>query len=176
MPRFVVATTAAHTSFLTAMDELAGEGRTGDDSMVGHDLAAWGGRWHDPDSFAAYVEQVRAEATDEPAPGRVACTTLWWVEGVEWLGRLSIRHDLIPRLEEVGGHIGYDVRPSRRREGHATRMLAEALPIARGLGIDRALVTCDHDNVASRRTIERNGGVLADRRGVKLRFWIDTVG
>jgi predicted acetyltransferase len=46
-----------------------------------------------------------------------------------------------------------------RRRGHATAMLRQALPIARGLGIDRALVTCDVDNVASRKVIERNGGV-----------------
>jgi predicted acetyltransferase len=36
------------------------------------------------------------------------------------------------------------------------------------------LVTCDDDNVASRRVIEANGGRLEDVRGHKLRFWVPT--
>ena len=99
-------------------------------------------------------------------------TELWWVEGEEFLGRIAIRHRLTPALLEVGGHIGYDVRPSARRRGHATEMLRQALGIARGLGIDRVLVTCDVDNVGSRTVIERNGGVFEDERAGKLRFWI----
>ena len=53
-------------------------------------------------------------------------------------------------------------------------MLRAVLPMARELGIDRALVTCDHDNVASRKVIEACGGQLEDQREKKLRFWIST--
>jgi predicted acetyltransferase len=53
-------------------------------------------------------------------------------------------------------------------------MLRASLPTARDLGIDRVLVTCDHDNAASRKVIEACGGVFDDRRAEKLRFWIDT--
>jgi predicted acetyltransferase len=53
-------------------------------------------------------------------------------------------------------------------------MLAAALPIARALGIDRVLVTCDADNVGSQRTIEKNGGAFEDQRANKLRYWIPT--
>jgi predicted acetyltransferase len=74
----------------------------------------------------------------------------------------------------MGGHIGYDIRPSARRRGHATAMLAAALPVARSLGIGPALLTCDEDNTASRRVIEANGGVVEDKRGGKLRYWIPT--
>jgi predicted acetyltransferase len=52
----------------------------------------------------------------------------------------------------------YDVRPSARRRGHATAMPAPALPVARGLGIDRVLVTCDVSNTGSRKVVEANGG------------------
>ncbi|WP_406215928.1 GNAT family N-acetyltransferase [Streptomyces canus] len=75
---------------------------------------------------------------------------------------------------EFGGHIGYVVRPGARRRGHATAMLAAALPVCRQLGIARALVTCDAGNTASRKVIEANGGEFEDRRGVKLRYWIRT--
>ena len=120
-------------------------------------------------SHLAYFDDVALRsATDEDAPrpvGHVPSTTLWWVDGGAYLGRLAIRHRLTPHLLEYGGHIGYDVRPTARRRGHATAMLAAALPVANRLGIDRALVTCDTTNVASRRVIEANGGVLEDERG-----------
>jgi hypothetical protein len=45
-------------------------------------------------------------------------------------------------------------------------MLAAALPVARSLGVDPALLTCDEDNTASRKVIEANGGVVEDNGGV----------
>lgn len=125
------------------------------------------------DRFCASLRRLRDE--DAPRPqGWVPETTLWWVDGPTWIGRLSIRHRLTPFLLDVGGHVGYVVRPSEREHGHATAMLRAALPVAAGLGIDRVLVTCDHDNHASRRVIEKAGGEREDRRGVKLRYWVAT--
>ena len=103
------------------------------------------------------------------------CTTLWWVDGETYLGRIAIRHVLNDFLLDVGGHIGYDVRPTRRREGHATAMLVGSLTWARDLGIESALVTCDDDNIGSIRVIEAAGGVLEDVRGIKRRYWVPTV-
>jgi predicted acetyltransferase len=103
---------------------------------------------------------------------------LWIVDGEpeQVIGFIAIRHALNAFLLEEGGHIGYSVRPARRGQGHATRALAMALDRAVELGIDRALVTCDDDNEPSRRTIERNGGVLEDVRRGNRRYWIDTRG
>jgi predicted acetyltransferase len=53
-------------------------------------------------------------------------------------------------------------------------MLRAALPIAHALGIDPALLTCDAGNAASRRVIERCGGVLAEQDGEVLRYWVRT--
>jgi predicted acetyltransferase len=53
-------------------------------------------------------------------------------------------------------------------------MLRAALPVARALGIDRALITCDADNVGSRKVIEHNGGVRIDERNGRLRYWVPT--
>ena len=125
--------------------------------------------------FAAYVAEKVAERDHVEDPDWVLNTNLWWVDGDEYVGRMSIRHELNEWLKEVGGHIGYDVRRSRRREGHATAMLAAALTIAHELGIEQALVTCDDDNVGSRLVIERNGGVLEDSRKGKLRYWVPTL-
>jgi predicted acetyltransferase len=156
------------------MDEFVAEGAK--DSQTAAWIGDWSGRWHEPAAFEEFVEAVILDAQeDRPRIARfVPCTTLWWVEGDDYLGRLAIRHRLNDFLLDVGGHIGYDVRPSARRQGHATAMLLGALPWARGLGIERALVTCDDDNVASIRVIEAAGGELEDVRGVKRRYWVPT--
>lgn len=178
MPRLVRPTMQVSASFIAAMAEFRAEGRGGarDHSMIGNEIREYGARWSTPDGFRAFVRWLRAQALAEtPRPdGHVPSTTLWWVDGEEYLGRLAIRHWLTPALREIGGHIGYDVRPSARRRGHATAMLREALPIARELGIDRALITCEAGNIASRTVIERNGGVLEDERDGIRRYWVAT--
>jgi len=178
MPELVVPHTGVQASFIDAMTEFAAEGRgdVRDDSMIGHDIRVNGGSWADPGVFATYVQRVVADAEPD-APrldGFVPSTTRWWVEGDTYLARIAVRHALTPWLLEQGGHIGYDVRPSARRRGHATAMLRAALPVAAGLGIDQALVTCDHDNLGSLKVIEACGGVFEDRRADKLRYWVLT--
>ncbi|SLM01651.1 MULTISPECIES: GNAT family N-acetyltransferase [unclassified Actinoplanes] len=178
MPALIAPTGRVRQSFLAAMAEFRAEGRAGpgDQSMIGREWREFGDRWPTPEGFAAYVDRLLSEPVeDTPRPeGFVPSTTLWWVDGDEYLGRLAIRHRLTPQLLDFGGHIGYDVRPSARRRGHATAMLRAALPLARALGISSALVTCDVTNVGSRRVIEANGGVFEDQRAEKLRFWVPT--
>lgn len=97
-------------------------------------------------------------------PGYVASTTLWLVEGGAFIGEVNIRHRLTPALMNFGGHIGYEVRYSECGKGYGTEMLALAMDYAAGqLGIKRALLTCDDDNIASYTVIERNGGVLENK-------------
>ncbi|HWJ09828.1 MAG TPA: GNAT family N-acetyltransferase, partial [Nocardioides sp.] len=116
------------------------------------------------------------EADRAPDPGGVRCTYRWIVEGDRVLGGIALRHELDDFLLRVGGHIGYGIRPSARRRGLATWALGRMLDEARGLGLDRVLVTCAEGNVASARTIERQGGVLEDVRDTELgrarRYWI----
>ncbi len=166
-----------HRSFLEAMEEFATEGRgcAGDDSMIGYEIRSYGSSWSKLEGFSDYLRRLATESdTRQVRPGRVPSTTFWWVAGEEYLGRIAIRHRLNDWLLEVGGNIGYDVRPSARRRGHATAMLQAVLPAARALGVDPALVTCDVTNVASRKVIEHAGGVLEDERRGKLRFWVAT--
>jgi predicted acetyltransferase len=131
-----------------------------------------------PEAFAAYCTFL-LEQRDPAAPrprAYVPFTELWLAEGPQadaFLGRISLRHELTEPLLEWGGHIGYVVRPSARRRGLASAALAGMLEVCRERGIDPVLVTCDVDNVASRRTIERAGGRYEDTRLGKLRYWID---
>lgn len=165
-------------SFAAAMDEFRAEGRgsVDDRTVIGRYVREHAADLATDAAFGAFAAAIRAERhEDTPRPaGFVPATELWWVDGDVFLGRIGVRHRLTPTLLEVGGHIGYDVRPSARRRGHATEMLRRALSVARELVIDLALVTCDVDNVGSRTVIERNGGVLEDQRAGKLRFWVPT--
>jgi predicted acetyltransferase len=120
-------------------------------------------------------ERLRGADPEATRPeGIVLCDYLWITDGSEVVGFLALRHELTPWLLEEGGHIGYSVRPSRRREGHASRALDLALIRAKGLGLERVLLTCDEDNLGSRRTIENAGGVYEDSRKGKRRYWITT--
>jgi len=167
VPALVRPASRVHLSYLEAVAEFHAEGRHLElDEML----------LSDPEVFRRYVRDLLAAALPEtPRPlDRVPETHLWWVEGATFLGRLSIRHELNEQLRWEGGHIGYEVRPLARGCGHATRMLAAALPVACRLGIDPVLVTCDVPNVASRRVIERNGGRLEAEIDGKLLFWLAT--
>ncbi len=126
----------------------------------------------EPDFYLA--ELYGTALAGEWVDGYVPQTVLWWVTGDEYLGRLSIRHRLTPHLLHHGGNIGFEVRPSARRRGHAAAMLAAALPLAAAIGIDPARIDCEAGNVASRRAIERNGGVLDEERDGDLFFWVPT--
>lgn len=133
--------------------------------------------------FAAHVERLQQHAHGEELPnGWVSNSTFWLVDDGVFVGRVNIRHRLTEHLGKIGGHIGYDIRPSKRGNGYGTAMLRLALPKARERGIERVLVTCDAANIASRKIIEKNGGVLENavtdpETGTeKLRFWIESNG
>ena len=77
-------------------------------------------------------------------------------------GRAFIRHELNDFLFNVGGHIGYGVKPSYRRRGFATAILRQSLTHIHRLGVTEALGTCDEDNLGSIKVIESQGGILED--------------
>jgi predicted acetyltransferase len=129
--------------------------------------------------FQEWTDALRRQADPvlAPPPGEVHATFLWIMSDLEFLGHIDVRHELNEFLADAGGHIGYSVRPSARGAGVATWALGKALTLASELDLLHVLLTCDPDNMASRRTIESNGGVYEDCRetsiGRKLRFWID---
>ncbi|SCL24466.1 Predicted acetyltransferase [Micromonospora pallida] len=133
-----------------------------------------------PAGFAAWVARL-ADQSDRTRPleaGRVPCTYRWVVEGDQVLGGIALRHELDDFLFRVAGHIGYGIRPSARRRGLATWALGRMLDEARAVGLDRVLIACEVDNVASAKTIERCGGALEGVRDTELgatrRYWIST--
>jgi len=128
-------------------------------------------------SYLDRLERIRtgAEVIEDWAPE----TFLVAEVAGQLVGRASVRHRLTPFLARWGGHIGYAVRPAFRRRGYATEILRQALLVAREVGVQRVLVTCDDTNVGSARVIERCGGVLqnvvAAQHGTtpKRRYWFE---
>lgn len=129
------------------------------------------------DSYEAWLLQIQADLTRDEG-GFVPATTYFALMDGEVVGTLQIRHKLNDYLLNQGGHIGYGVAPSKRRQGIATAMLRQALVICDGLEIHRVLITCDRDNIASAKTIEKGGGIFENEflqvnGNIVKRYWVD---
>jgi predicted acetyltransferase len=106
-----------------------------------------------------------------------------WISDGDFCGVISLRF-LVGGLDlpaEVSGHVSYAVVPWKRRRGYAVAALTQLVPIARGLGLPRLLLTTHEDNEASRHVIEASGGVFdvaiphPDQPGKRrLLFWLTT--
>ena len=118
---------------------------------------------------------------DNIKPNKVPGNTYFAIrEGDDKIvGMINIRHKLNDYLIKRGGHIGYGVRPTERQKGYATEILSLGLKRCKELGIKKALITCDKDNIGSAKTIQKNNGILEneflDEESNKItqRYWID---
>ncbi len=163
---------ALASSYRAMIDEILGRG----EELIPFPLSFENG------DFAAFLAKLAACERGEGIPqGFVPHTTFWLVdEAGEVVAVSNLRHGLTERLRIEGGHIGYGVRPSARRRGHATEILRRTLAEARGHGISEALVTCAKDNEGSAGAIRNCGGRLdseafVEARGeVVSRYWIRT--
>jgi len=137
----------------------------------------------DAEQLAAQFEDLirRLDSAKDPAtapPGELPYEDFWLMEGDEWIGKLTLRTTITAQYLHAGGHIGYEIRPSKRRCGYGTALLRLGLEKARERGLQRVLLTCDETNIGSRRVIEANGGqlenavVVAGQAVKKLRYWI----
>ena len=172
MPALVAPTTRLHQSWLEARAEWApGETLHGHGIDPTRDLES-------ADGFAAWVAYllIQSDESVPVVPERVHATYWWIVEDDTYLGAINLRHRLNETLLHAGGHIGYGLRPSARGRHLAFWAVGEVLPVARAKGLDRVLVTCHDDNLASARTIERSGGILENvaetEYGLTRRYWI----
>jgi predicted acetyltransferase len=171
MPDLIAPTALLHTAWLEAHAEWGPGAHEDGFGLLPSDEV------DSPAGFAAWVARL-ADESDQAKPlaaGQVRCTYWWIVEGDRVLGGIALRHEFNDYVRWAG-HIGYGIRPSARRGGLATWALGWMLDEARVLGMDRVLVVCAADNVASAKTIERHGGVLEGIRdtehGPARRYWI----
>ena len=135
------------------------------------------------EKIKTWIEHCRLMENKETVPNPD------WVEAEQYmlvkkgehriLGMINFRHYLNDYLMKIGGHLGYEVRPSERGKGYAKTMLLLCLEKCREYDLDKALVTCDDDNEASKRTILACGGVFdgITKDGSKNveRYWITLI-
>ena len=176
------------TSFLEGATEFLAEKRLDSTYAVylGYDLKKLERR------FDQFLRDLTA--LNHPRPidnGWYVARVLWLIDGGQYIGQASVRPELCTDyLITYGGHIGYSIRPSQRRRGYGKKILDLALDVSREMGLKRVLITCDSDNVASRKIIEHNDGTYESsmkmtgrafraegrkptREVSKLRYWID---
>lgn len=130
--------------------------------------------YHD---FDYYLDNLELK---EPIDGLVPDSTFFLLDENRniLLGAINIRHYLNEYLLQYGGHIGDGIRPSERGKGYGTEMIRLALLECEKLGIEKVLMVCDKSNIASSKTIIKNGGILenevfAENGEINQRYWID---
>ena len=142
---------------------------------------AGGGTLERVDSVKAWLEDVKRYSNVATCPSDRVPSSLYLAirESDDTLvGMIDIRHHINhPILSTWGGHIGYSVLSSQRGKGYAKEMLRLSLHICKHLGIDKILITCDENNLASRKTILANGGIYEQSISVDgkitQRYWIN---
>jgi predicted acetyltransferase len=111
--------------------------------------------------FEDYLRRMKVLAKGENIPAdEVPRNTYFLFCGEKIIGRSEIRRTLNPELEITGGHLGADIRRSERRKGFGNLILRFTLEKAKELGLKKVLITCDKNNIASAKTIEKGGGVF----------------
>jgi predicted acetyltransferase len=115
--------------------------------------------------------------------GFIPQSEYWLVQGNEYIGAIHIRHGLTEHLENEGGNLGYEIRPSRRRQGYAKIAVKLGLKKAAALGVPKVLITCNALNIPSARTamslalelngVEADSFIMNDGRTIR-KFWFDT--
>ena len=133
-------------------------------------------RLQQAEDYESWLESVIRNKT-EASPDWVTGSVYFAIENNDIVGTIAIRDYLNESLLKSGGHIGYAIRPSKRRNGYATKMLALALEKCRKSSANKVLITCDKGNIASAKTAMKNGGVLEneiveDNGNIVKRYWI----
>jgi tagatose 1,6-diphosphate aldolase len=105
----------------------------------------------------------------DAAAGRVPAYHFWMLADpavgdppIRIVGGMGVRIGLTPEIEMYSGNIGYHVYPVARGRRFAERACRLVLPLARRHGLDRIWITCNPDNIASKRTCERLGARFVD--------------
>ena len=128
--------------------------------------------------FKTFVENSRAQETQTTNPDYSTMTTYYAFLNGRIAALISCRWQLEKgNLATIGGHIGYQTSPEFRRQGIMIRLLSFVLEQYAKRGINPVLIIACEDNIASRRTIEKAGGILENiidlEDGHRLaRYWI----
>ena len=80
----------------------------------------------------------------------------------EELGGINFRCSSTPHVERYAGHIGFAVHERHRGNRYAARSVTLLCSLAKELKFEDIWITCDPENVASRRSLELAGAKLIE--------------
>lgn len=130
--------------------------------------------------FEVWLEELEKKKSEKNLPKTYSPQTLYLAinDNDEIVGAIGIRWKQVPALMTLGGLIGYSIRPKQRRKGYASEMLKLALDKLKNTNLENVLITCKDFNIASKKVIEKNGGIFEntynniDDGYTYLRYWI----
>ena len=139
-----------------------------------------GGGLEREETFEDWMQKINDDLSEEKSKARGRVPSVLYLafrkRDKKLIGIIQIRYALNEYLYNFGGNIVDSIRPSERNKGYSTKMIALALKEAKELGIGNVLMTCNKNNVASARTIIKNGGILEnevnENNKVVQRYWI----
>lgn len=111
------------------------------------------------ESYEQWIEKINTYLKRDSV-GFVPATTYFAFIGDKIVGTIRIRHRLNEYQLKYSGHTSYGIMLPEHRKGYATEMLRLTLKKCKAFGIEKALVTCDKNNVASAGTVLKNNGVI----------------
>ncbi|WIV13723.1 GNAT family N-acetyltransferase [Proteiniborus sp. MB09-C3] len=111
------------------------------------------------ENFQDYLNDLHNYSKGSDLPqGEVVTSTFWLIDEKEVVGVVRIRH----QEKKYSGHIGYDISPDYRNRGYGSQILKLSLEKAINIGIKEAVLTCNIDNMGSKKIIEKNNGRLLE--------------
>lgn len=78
------------------------------------------------------------------------------------MGNINLRVGSTAHIERYAGHIGYTVYEAYRGKRFAARAVRLLLPLAAKVSLDPVWITCDPENLASRRSCELAGAEFVE--------------
>lgn len=123
------------------------------------------------DEFKEWLVQQDAWSRNESLPpGYVGQTCFWLIVDDVPVAFGKIRHGLTPASRLQGGNIGYAVSSEYRGKGYGTNILKLLLQKSDIMNIKEKLLTVEKYNYASKRVIEKNGGLLVSENQCRWFF------
>ncbi|QKY70596.1 GNAT family N-acetyltransferase [Lentibacillus sp. CBA3610] len=133
-----------------------------------------------PEDFQSMLDYLSncEKGTEPPENWIPESSTYWLIDNNEMIGVVNIRHRLTEPLFKAGGHIGYGIRPSKRKNGYATQILSLALEKSKELNLEKVLLVCNSTNAPSKKVILNNGGIsdkdfIDEQNNILKRYWIE---
>lgn len=115
--------------------------------------------------FEEFIEDEKNASKGINVPeGWVPCSSYWLVDASdEVIGVIRIRHRVDNEFLQIIGHVGYEIKSTCRKQGYGSKLLKLGLVEAKKIGLQKVLITCEEDNIGSKRIIEKFNGMYKKR-------------